>query len=182
MQSIVGWHVFGLSILFIFIEVKCSISRSWKVFSSKHISSQFERFTVLFGHHRNNLTNLNALPCSIEKRARSVWAQRILALRFEPKTMALTPLLGFVRFYSHPLLFVRWCWQCTHQRGDCEHKVEVCHCGSVLWWVIINKVVSWVEACGLTSMSVQHVSWLLMCRCLEVVVDGEGECHVGSCW
>jgi hypothetical protein len=85
--------------------------------------------------------------------------------------------------FSTNLLFVRWCWQCTHQRGDCEHKVDICHCGSVLWWVIINKVVSWVEACRLTRIwvCVQHVSWLLMCRCLEVVVDGEGEGHVGSC-
>jgi hypothetical protein len=28
-------------------------------------------------------------------------------------------------------LFVCWCCQCTHQGGDCEHKVEICPCDSI---------------------------------------------------
>ena len=37
-------------------------------------------------------------------------------------------------------LFVWWCWQCTHQGGDCEHKVDKYPCVFVfVWWVIDQR-------------------------------------------
>jgi hypothetical protein len=56
----------------------------------------------------------------------------------------------FVSFRLLLFLFLQsvvcWCWQCTHQGVDCEHKVDTCSCGSSVWWVIVNKcsVSGWV--------------------------------------
>jgi hypothetical protein len=48
----------------------------------------------------------------------------------------------------------------------CEHKVNMCPCGSGLRWVIVNGVVYWVKSCGLTRawLCMQHMSWFVKHR------------------
>jgi hypothetical protein len=68
---------------------------------------------------------------------------------------------------------------------SCEHKVDMCPCGSDLWWMIVNMIciLGWV--CKLT------MEWFGLCNmslglwCVGVELEGGGrrwgEGHVGTC-
>ena len=67
----------------------------------------------------------------------------------------------------------------------CKHKVDMCPCGSDLWWVIVNviRVLGWVCELTMSWVGLCNMSLGLWCAGVELRGGGRqrGEGQVGTC-
>jgi hypothetical protein len=89
---------------------------------------------------------------------------------------------SFLCFLS---VVICWCWQCTNQGEDCEHKVDMCPCGLSLWRVIVNMtcILGWVWELTMAWVGLCDMSLGLWCASVELRGGGrrQGEGQIGMC-